>query len=123
MRLISGVILGYFVFGMSAFALFRITHHDPHAPASITFEIGSIIYGILFALLAGYVAGFLGGRRDLLAAKIVAVIVALVAIVSMVAKGIGWSPMAALLFMAPSVLVGGYLRLQRMPPESREGGK
>ena len=123
MRLISGVILGYFVFGMSAFALFRITHHDPHAPASITFEIGSIIYGILFALLAGYVAGFLGGRRDLLAAKIVAVIVALVAIVSMIAKGISWSPMAALLFMTPSVLVGGYLRLQRMPPETRGGGK
>ncbi len=123
MRLISGVILGYFVFGMSAYALFRITHHDPHAPASITFEIGSIIYGILFALLAGYVAGFVGGRHDLMASKVVAVLVGLVAIVSMVATGVGWSPIAALLFMAPAVIAGGYLRLQRMAPETRGAGK
>lgn len=60
MRVVSGVILGYLVFGLSAFALFRITNHDPHAPASTSFEIGSIVYGILFALLAGYVASFIG---------------------------------------------------------------
>ena len=113
MRVFSAVILGYFVFGMSAFALFRITHHDPHAPASITFEIGCIVYGILFAWLAGYVAGFIGGRPDLIAAKLVAALVALVAIVSMIATGIGWSPMAALLLMAPSVLAGGWWYRQR----------
>jgi hypothetical protein len=117
-RLVSGIILGNFVFGMSAFALFRITNHDPHAPASISFEIGSIIYGTLFALLAGYVAGFIGGRRDLMAAKVVALLVGLVAIVSMIAAGVGWSPMAALFLMAPCVIIGGYLRLKRTPPET-----
>ena len=107
MRLISGIILGYLVFGGSAFALFRITGHDPHAPASISFEIVSIVYGILFALLAGYVASFIGGRRDMLAAQIVAVLVALGAIVSMTLTGIAWSQVAALLFMTPAVLAGG----------------
>ena len=62
-RLVSGVILGYFVFGLSAFASFRITQpRSAHAPASLSFEIGSIVYGILFALLAGWIASFIGGR-------------------------------------------------------------
>ena len=113
MRIISGVILGYLVFGLSAFALFRITNHDPHAPASISFEISSIVYGILFALLAGYIASFIGGRPNLLAAWIVAVVVALGAIASMIATGISWSPMAALLLMAPTVLIGGWWYRQR----------
>ena len=42
MRFVSGVILGYLIFAGSAFLLFRITGHDPHAPASISFEIGAI---------------------------------------------------------------------------------
>ncbi len=113
MRVVSGVILGYLVFGLSAFALFRITHHDPHAPASIAFEICSILYGVLFAILAGYIASFIGGRRDMLAARIVAVIVAAGAIASMFAAGINWSPVAAVLLMAPSVLIGGWWYVSR----------
>jgi hypothetical protein len=111
MRVISGVILGYLVFALPAYALFRITHHDPHAPASITFEICSILGGILFALAAGYLASFIGGRPSLIAAKIVAGIVVLGAIVSMITTGISWSPMAGVLFMASAVVVsGGYYR-------------
>jgi hypothetical protein len=118
MRLVSGVILGYLVFGLSAFALFRITHHDPHVPASITFEIFTIVYGILFALLAGYVGCALAGRRDLLAAWIVAAIVALGAMASMIATGISWSPMAGLLLMAPMAVVGGWWCRQRRAAKS-----
>ena len=43
MRTISGVIFGYLLFGVSAFALFRVTHRDPHAPASMRFEIVAIL--------------------------------------------------------------------------------
>ncbi|HUI83388.1 MAG TPA: hypothetical protein VL240_04145 [Candidatus Binatia bacterium] len=113
MRLVSGIILGYLVFGLAAFALFRITGHNPHAAASVSFEISSIVYGILFALLAGYIAGFIGGRRDLLAAKVVGVMVALGAIASMMMTGIAWSQIAALLFMAPAVPIGGRWYLVR----------
>jgi hypothetical protein len=98
---------------MSAFALFRITNHDPHAPASLGFEIGSIVYGVLFALLAGWIASFIGGRPDLIAAWVVAGIVALVAVASMIGVGVGWSPLAALLIMAPSVVIGGWAYRQR----------
>ncbi len=107
-RVISAVILGYLVFGVSTFALFRITNHDPHAPANISFEIGSIVYGILFALLAGWVASFIGGRPNLISAWSVAAIVALGAVASMINLGVGWSPLAALVLMAPSVIVGGW---------------
>ncbi len=109
MRVVSGVILGYVVFGLSAFALFRITNHDPHAPASLAFEIGSVVYGVLFALLAGWIASFIGGRPNLLAAWIVAAIVAVGAVASMIMVGVGWSPLAALLLMAPAVVIGGWL--------------
>ncbi len=109
MRLVSGVILGYMLFAFSAFGLFRITHHDPHAPASISFEVGATAYGILFAIVAGFVASFIGGRRDMLAAKCVAVILAMVALVSMISRGISWSPMSAFLLMAPAVLLGGWM--------------
>jgi hypothetical protein len=109
MRFASGVILGYLVFAGSAFLLFHITQHDPHAPASISFEIGAIGFGVLFAVLGGFVASFIGGRRDMLAAKCVAVIVALGAIVSMIATVVSWSQVWAVLAMAPAVLLGGWI--------------
>jgi hypothetical protein len=118
-RVISGVILGYLGFALPAYALFRMAHHDPHAPASIGFEIFSIVYGILFALVAGYLASFIAGRPNLVAAKIVAAIVALAAIASMIAKGVSWSPMAAVLFMAPAVLVGGWYYRRRCDAKAK----
>ena len=62
MRVFSGVILGYLLFRLLWFALFRVTNTDPHAPSGIAFEAGSIIFGLLFALAAGYTASFIGGR-------------------------------------------------------------
>ncbi|HEX3869131.1 MAG TPA: hypothetical protein VHV77_01715 [Pirellulales bacterium] len=109
MRVVSGVILGYLIFAGSAFLLFHITQHDPHAPASISFEIGAIVFGVLFAALGGFIASFIGGRRDMLAAKCVAVILALGAIISMIATVVSWSQIWAVLAMAPAVLLGGWL--------------
>lgn len=109
MRFVSGVILGYLIFAESAFLLFRITGHDPHAPASISFEIGAIVFGVLFAVLAGFIASFIGGRRDMLAAKCVAIILALGAILSMIATVVSWSQIWAVIAMAPAVLLGGWM--------------
>jgi|SRR5579862_1055350 len=113
MRVASGVILGYMVFAGSAFLLFHLTHHDPHAPASISFEAATIVYGILFALLAGYIASFIGGRPDALAAKLTAAVLMVGAIVSMIMTHVSWSQVAAVLLMAPSVLIGGRLYVMR----------
>src|SRR5262249_5734574 len=109
MRIASGIILGYLVFAGSAFLLFCITGHDPHSPASIRFEIGAIVFGVLFSGLAGFIASFIGGRRDMFAAKCVAILLALVAIVSAISTGVCWSQIWAVIAMAPAVLLGGWM--------------
>ena len=113
MRVFTGVILGYLVFAGSAFLLFRITGHNPHVQASISFEISTIMYGMLFAWLAGYIASFVGGRPDAMAAWIVGAVIAIGAIVSMIMTVVSWSQLSALLFMAPMAVVGGWTYVLR----------
>ncbi len=113
MRVVSGVILGYLLFELLWLGLFRVTNTDPHAPASISFELGAIVFGLLFALLAGYVASFIGGRPHFVAAWIVGALVAMTAIVTMFRKGVAWPQMAGLLFMAPAAVVGGWTYVLR----------
>jgi len=110
MRTISGIILGYLVFAVSAFLLFRVTHQGPHAPAPMGFEITAIVYGVFFAFLAGYWGTGIAGRSDMLVGIIIALIMAAGAIASMVKAGVGWSPLWALVAMVPAELVGGYIR-------------
>ncbi len=76
MRIISGVIIGYLLFAVSAFLLFRVTHQDPHAPTVMGFEIVAILYGVFFAFLAGYWGTGIAGRSDMVVASIIAVIMA-----------------------------------------------
>jgi CHASE2 domain-containing sensor protein len=113
MRTISGIILGYMVFAIPSYLLFRVTHHNPHVPASIGFEVSAIAYGIFFAFLGGYWGAMIAGRREMRVPIIIAVILAAFAIFSMVAAGVSWSPLFAVVLMAPSVLVGGYTQLKR----------
>ena len=108
MRVVSGIILGYLLFELSWFGLFRVTNTDPHAPASISFQIGSVVIGLLFAFLAGHLASFIGGRPHFIAAWIVGALVGLSAVVMMIRKGVAWPQVTALLFMAPAVVVGGW---------------
>jgi fructose-specific phosphotransferase system IIC component len=91
MRVFSGAVLGYLLFAILSFLLFRVTRTDPHASAGISFEIGSILFGLLFALLAGYVASLVGGRPDFVAAWTVGALIAVSAIASMVMTGVAWS--------------------------------
>lgn len=113
MRTISGVILGYLLFAVPVFLLFRVTHQDPHAPTVMGFEIVAILYGVFFAFFAGYWGTMIACRSDLLVAGMVAVIMAAMAVISMIAKGVSWSPLAALVLMVPAELVGGYVRTRK----------
>jgi hypothetical protein len=54
------VIVGYLIFAMPSYLLFRLTHIDPHAPASLAFEFTAVILGMIFALLAGYLGTAIG---------------------------------------------------------------
>jgi len=108
MRVFSGVVLAFLLFELLWRAIFVVTNTDPHSPASISFEAGAVIYGMLFALRAGYVASFIGGRAHFVAAWIVGALIAVTAIVVMIGKGVAWPQVMALLFMAPAVVVGGW---------------
>ncbi len=114
MRVFSGTVLGYLLFELLWRAIFQVTNTDPHAPASISFEVGAVIFGLLFALLSGYIAALVGGRPHYVAAWVAAVLVALTAIVVMARDVVAWPQMTKLFLMSPAVVAGGwYCVMQR----------
>lgn len=113
MRVFSGAVLGFLLFQLLWRGVFVVTNTDLHAPASILFQAGAVIFGMLFALVSGYVASFIGGRPHFVAAWIVGALVALLAIAVMIGKGVAWPQVVALLFMAPAAVVGGWTYVLR----------
>jgi len=113
MRAVLGVLGGYLIFAVSAVLLFHLTNVNPHAPAALGFKALTLAYGLAFAYLGGLVAGRIGGRADLLCGIAVAVVIALGATISMVARpgaGALWTQTAALLLFAPASLAGDWIR-------------
>jgi fructose-specific phosphotransferase system IIC component len=113
MRVFSGIVFGYLFFELLWRLLFSVTNTDRHAPASISFEAGAVAFGLIFAVTAGFLASFIGGRPHFIAAWIAGALVALTSIAVMIHKGPAWPQIAALLFMSPGVVVGGYTYVLR----------
>jgi ABC-type Mn2+/Zn2+ transport system permease subunit len=119
LRTIAGIVVGYLIFAVPSFLLFRLTHTDPHAPAPVMFEGIAIILGMVFASLAGYFGTTISRRRTMWVAFTIAAILAAGAIFSMIATGVNWSPMWALICMAPAAVAGGWFRLQQHSPHDK----
>jgi fructose-specific phosphotransferase system IIC component len=119
MRVFSGAVLGFLLFVALWRGIFAVTNTDLHAAASISFQAGAAIFGLMFALMAGYLAAVIGGQPHFVAAWLVGVLIALTAIVIMLAKGIAWPQGMALLFMSPAAVIGGwsYVLRRRTPPD------
>ena len=116
LRSVVAVLIGYLVFAVSAFALFRLAGQAPHAAASVPFMLVSIASGIVFALIGGYLAGWIAGRRPRAHAMAMAALLAVGAGVSLAltfGHGAIWSQVAALTLMAPGAALGGWLRARR----------
>jgi len=111
LRTIAGIIIGYLIFAGPSFLLFRLAYVDPHAPASLTVKVIAIIYGMVFALLGGYLGTTIGQKFWI--AFTIAAILAAGAISSMIATGVNWSPVSALICMVPAAIAGGRLRLRQ----------
>ncbi|HEV3036665.1 MAG TPA: hypothetical protein VHA33_02660 [Candidatus Angelobacter sp.] len=116
LRTALGIIIDDLIFVGSAVLLSYLSRVDPHARASPGFVAFSIAYGIGFALLSGFVAGLISRRRDLITGMMLALIIAVPALISMLNPGGGtvWSQISALVLMAPSGLVGDWIRLSRL---------
>ncbi|HEX8798725.1 MAG TPA: hypothetical protein VF772_08935 [Terriglobales bacterium] len=113
MRAFLAVFVGYLIFAGSAVVLFRVTKVDPHSPAAVGFELLTIVYGFAFALLGGFVTGKIARRTDLNCGIALALLIALGATVSMIARpgeGALWTQTAALLLFAPASLAGDWIR-------------
>jgi len=122
LRSIAGVVTGYVIFGVAALALFPLIHRDPHAAPGLGLVLASTLYGVVFAGLGGFVAARIAGRRPLMHAGTVGLLVALAAIVSMIfnhESSTLWSELATLLLMAPAAFCGGAVELSRMGREHR----
>ncbi len=118
-RSILAVVSGYLVFAVPVVALFQATGQPPHAQASVPFMVGATVCGVAFALLGGYLSGCIAGRRPLAHGAAMATILALGAAGSLLAtvgKGFIWSQVAALAFMAPAAVAGGWLRQRLTSP-------
>jgi hypothetical protein len=116
MRAFLAILVGYLVFGVSAVLLFQLARVDPRQQPGVDFMIGSTIYGIVFAVAAGYASARIAGKRELLHAGIVAGIIALLALISIFAQpGLPtyWSQIAAIVFIAPAAIFGGWLRARQ----------
>jgi len=117
LRSVIAVIIGYVIFAALAFAIFRVTGQAPHAEAPLPFMALSTISGMLFALIGGYVAALLAGRYPFAHGVAMAVLLAVgatVSLVSTIGHGAIWSQVAALGLMAPSAVVGGWIRAKRV---------
>ena len=113
MSSVAAVLVGYIIFAVGSFAVFRLSHHPPHAPASVSFMLVAIAAGVGFALAGGYVAGWLAGRRPVDHAVAMGGMLALGAAASLAATighGVVWTQTAALTLMAPAAALGGWLR-------------
>jgi hypothetical protein len=114
LRSVVAVLAGYLVFAASAFAVFRLSGRAPHVPAPLPFMLLTVASGVVFAALGGYLAGWLAARRPLAHAVAMAMLLAAGAIASLVstvgAGGAVWTQVTALALMAPSAVLGGWLR-------------
>lgn len=121
MKSILAVLVGYLVFGLSAFFLFQVAGVDPRQEPELGFRILSTLYGVIFALAGGYVAARIAGKKEISHASSVACILAVVATVSLVAQpghGSLWSQFAALGFMTPAAVFGGVIRARQVRVKS-----
>lgn len=116
MRGVLAVVSGYMIFAGSAVLFFRLTNVDPHSSAAVGFETLTVAYGLAFALLGGFVAGNIAHRTDLMSGIVLALVIALGATVSIIARpgaGALWTQTAALLLFAPASVAGDWIRIRR----------
>ena len=117
LRSVVAVVTGYLLFGLSAFAFFSLSGHDPHAPASAPFMVISVVYGLVFSVAGGYVAALIAGRLEIEHAFAVATLVAAIGAASYIAEAPGeskWTQLSAILIIAPVAILGGYLRRRQI---------
>lgn len=111
---ILAVIISYFVFAATSLALFKVSGQDPHAEASLSFKLITVVYGVVFSFLSGLILQLIAGTRKLTLNYILAVIIAGFAAFSMTQSGGShWTQLLAIFIFAPASVSGGLFYIRR----------
>ena len=122
-RSLVAILAGYLTFATSAAAFFQLSGRDPHAAADPRFVVAATACGAAFALFGGYVAALLARVARVRHALAVGGLIAFGAVISLAAaRGTGWSAWTALLLLAPSAGLGGWLRVRTTRGDGRPRG-
>jgi hypothetical protein len=112
-RSAAAVIAGYLVFGAATGLLFAVVNQDPHSVASTGYMIGTTLYGALAAALGGFVTASIARSSRMGHAAVLAGIIAGGALVSILTRASDeamWSQLAAIVVIAPSAILGGWIK-------------
>lgn len=115
LRSVRAIVAGYLVFGISAGLLFGVSGQDPHVLPSRGFLAFAVGYAIVFSSLAGWTAAALAPKRPALHAAAVAIIITVIALVSLVLHmptASAWSEIVVIV-TAWNAAVSGYRRSLR----------
>ena len=121
MRVCVAILTGYLIFAISTTLWFQLTGHDPRAQPTLVFGVFSVVYGMLFAAAGGYTAARLSQRPGVLPAVIVGLIIAAIAVVSMLTEpkqASIWTEWATVLLMTPAAYAGGVISRRTGKPGS-----
>ncbi|HEU5290206.1 MAG TPA: hypothetical protein VFU05_06140, partial [Cyclobacteriaceae bacterium] len=109
------VIIGYATFVISAVLYFQLSGADPHADASTTYKIVTVVYGLIFSFLGGLLTQLISKSNKLTINYVLAAIIAGFATFSLIkTSGDHYSQFAAIILFAPASILGGLTYLKRI---------
>lgn len=108
------VIVGYAIFVASSLLLFKLSGQNPHGQTTISFQLITAIYGVVFSFLSGLVLQFIARTNNLNLNYVLAFIIAGFATFSLMkAEGSHWTQLMAILIFAPASVLGGLFYIRR----------
>lgn len=108
------VIVGYAIFVTSSLLLFKLSGQHPHGQTTISFQLITAIYGVVFSFLSGLVLQFIARTSNLNLNYVLAFITAGFATFSLIkAEGSHWTQLMAILIFAPASVLGGLFYIRR----------
>jgi len=121
LKSIGAVLAGYLIFAVPAALLFVLSGRDPHAVPTLSFAVGSVVYGMAFAFSGGWSAGTIAHRNELgHAIGVASVILSLAVLSTLLQRGHGsvWTQLSTVIFMVPSAVLGGFVRKRTKKSDS-----
>lgn len=107
-RNVTGVIVGYLIFAVSAVLLFKVSGIDPHVETGLTTKFGVVAFGCVFSFFGGYAAKLISAADSMTVNVVLAILMAAFAAFSLFrSPGEHYTQIAAIFLFAPVSVLGG----------------